>query len=95
VGNGEISAFLRTLVTAAQNLIFPFFLTGNFLLTTASRPVLGPTQPRMQRVPGALSLGVKRPGPRADYSHPSNAEVKNASSYTSTPPIRLHGVVLS
>jgi len=34
---------------------------------------------------------VKR---KADYSPPSSAELKNAWSYTSTPPIRLHGVVL-
>jgi hypothetical protein len=29
------------------------------------------------------------------HSPPSSANVKNAWSYTSTPPIRLHGVVLS
>jgi hypothetical protein len=42
---------------------------------------------------GLFFLGVKRLGSEADYS-PSSAEVKNAWSYTSTPPIRLHGVVL-
>jgi hypothetical protein len=42
-----------------------------------------------------FSLGVKRPKREADHSPPSSAEVKNAWSYTSTPPIRLHGVVLS
>jgi hypothetical protein len=31
----------------------------------------------------------------ADNSPPSSAEVKNAWSYNSTPPICLHGVVLS
>jgi hypothetical protein len=51
---------------------------------------LGPTHP-IKWVPGALSLTVKRPGREADHSHPSNAEVKNAWSYTSSPPIRLHG----
>jgi len=45
------------------------------------------------RLPGALSLGGKWPGREADHSCPSNAEVKNAWSYTSTPPIRLHGMV--
>jgi hypothetical protein len=40
-------------------------------------------------------LGVKGPGREADHSPPSSAEVKNAWSYTSTRPIRLHGVVLS
>jgi hypothetical protein len=68
---------------------------GIFLFTTASGTVLGPTQPPIQWVPGVLSLGVKRPGPEADHSPPSSAEVKNKWSYTSTPPIRLHGVVLS
>jgi hypothetical protein len=29
---------------------------------------LGPTQPSIQWVPGALSLGVKRPGREADHS---------------------------
>jgi hypothetical protein len=47
-----------------------------FLFTTASRTALGPTQPPIQRVPGALSLGVKRPGREADNSPPSSVEVK-------------------
>jgi hypothetical protein len=40
-------------------------------------------------------LGVKRPEHEADHSSPSTAEVKNSWSCTSTPPIRLHGMVLS
>jgi hypothetical protein len=43
---------------------------------------------------GALSLGVKQLGHEADHSPPSSAKV-NAWSYTSTPPICLHGMVLS
>jgi hypothetical protein len=35
---------------------------------------------------GVLSLGVKPPVCEADHSSPSNAEVKNAWNYTSTPP---------
>jgi len=31
----------------------------------------------------------------ADHSPPSRAEIKNVWSYNFTPPIRLHGVVLS
>jgi hypothetical protein len=68
---------------------------GIFLLTTASKPALEPTQPPIQCVEGALSLGVKRPRRKADDSPPSSAEVKNAWSNTSTPPIRFRGVVLS
>jgi hypothetical protein len=68
---------------------------GIFLFTTASRPVLGPTQPPIQWTPGALSVGVKRPGREADHSPPSSVEVKNEWSYTSTPPVCLHGMVLS
>jgi hypothetical protein len=70
-------------------------ILGIFLFTTASRTALGPTQPPIQRVPGVLSLGVKRPGREADHSPQYSAEVKNAWSYTSIPAIGLHGVVLS
>jgi hypothetical protein len=49
-----------------------------------SRTALGPTQPPIQWVPGAPSLGVKRPGREADPSPQSSAEVKNAWRYTST-----------
>jgi len=56
---------------------------------------LGPTQPPTRWVPGVLSLEVKRPGHETDHSPSSSAGVKNAWSYTSTPPRRLHGVVLS
>jgi hypothetical protein len=46
---------------------------------------LGPTQPPIQWVPGALSLGVKQLGREADHSPPASSKVKNACSYTSTP----------
>jgi hypothetical protein len=49
---------------------------GTFLFTTASRTALGLTQPPIQWIAGALSLGVKRPGREADHSPPSRAEVK-------------------
>jgi hypothetical protein len=48
---------------------------GNFFIT-ASRPVLGSTHPPIQLVPGALSVGVKRPGREAEHSHPFSVEVK-------------------
>jgi hypothetical protein len=68
---------------------------GIFLFSSASRPALESTQPPIQWVPGALSPRVKRAGRESDHSPPSIAEVKNAWSYTSTPRIPLHGVVLS
>jgi hypothetical protein len=46
---------------------------GIFLFTAASRTALGPTQPPIEWVPAAFSLGVKRPGREADHSSPSNA----------------------
>jgi hypothetical protein len=58
---------------------------GIFLFTTASIMALGPTQPPIQWVPGALSLGLKWLGNEADHSPPSSAKVKNVWSYISTP----------
>jgi hypothetical protein len=58
---------------------------GIFFFSTASRTALAPTQPPIQWVRGALSLGVKRPGREADHSPPSSAEVRNAWNYTFTP----------
>jgi len=37
---------------------------------------MGPTQPPIQWVPGALSLGVERSGCEADYLSPYSAEVR-------------------
>jgi hypothetical protein len=68
---------------------------GIFLLATASRLALKPTQPPIQCEPETLSTEVKRPGREADHSPPSSTEVKNVWSNTSTPAIRLHGVVRS
>jgi len=59
---------------------------GIFVFTTASRTALVTTQPPIQWVTEALSLGIKRPGSEADQSPPSSVGVKIAWSYTSTPP---------
>jgi hypothetical protein len=83
-----------TIKTSENIILLFFYVLEIFLCTTASRTALGSTQPPTQWVPEALSLRVKRRGREADHSPPSSAEVQNAWSYTSTPPIRLHGVVL-
>jgi hypothetical protein len=83
-----VKSFLSDLLNGKQIGVLGFDFRrglGIFLFTTVSRTVLGPTQPPIQQVPGALSLGVKRPGREADLSPPSSAEVKNAWSYTCTP----------
>jgi hypothetical protein len=49
---------------------------GIFLFTTASRTALVFTQPPIQWVQGAFSVGVERPGREANHSPPSSAEVK-------------------
>jgi hypothetical protein len=51
--------------------------------------------PPIQWIPGALSLGVKWLGPKADHSPPSIAEVKEWVELYLHSPIRLHGMVLS
>jgi hypothetical protein len=68
---------------------------GIFLFTTASRTALGSTQPPIQWVTGALSLGVKRPGVKLTTHLHLVPRSKDEWNYTSTPPVRLHGVVLS
>jgi hypothetical protein len=67
---------------------------GSFLLITASRPALESIQPPIQWVPRLFPRGVKWLRREADQSPPSNDEIKNAWSYTSAPPIWLHGVML-
>jgi hypothetical protein len=55
-----------------------------FLFAAASRLAVGPTQPPVQWVVGAIFPGVKGPGHEADHSLASNAEVKKKWNYTST-----------
>jgi hypothetical protein len=44
---------------------------------------------------GGFFLGVVWTGREADHSLPTSAEFRKTLIYTSTPPIRLHGVVLN
>jgi len=54
------------------------------VVSKVPRPVLGPTQPPIQLVPGSYFIRVKRPGPEVDHSPLSSAEVKNKWSHTPT-----------
>jgi hypothetical protein len=60
-----------------------------FLFSTASKLVMGPTQPPIQWVPG-----VKRPGRAADRSPQSSAEVKNGVAIPGLPTC-LHDLMLN
>jgi flagellar basal body-associated protein FliL len=73
------------IITTITIIIWEFF----------SSPSLQPTQPPIQWVQGAFSLGVKRPRREADHSPPSSAEVKECVELYLHSPTRLHGVVLS
>jgi len=66
---------------------------GIFLFTTVSRPALTPTKHPIRWSTRGCFTGGKADG--AWSWPPPSAEVKNVWSYTSTPKIRLHGVVLS
>jgi hypothetical protein len=59
-----------------------------------SRPALGPTQPHIQWVPGALFRGVKRLERKTVHLLPTSAQVKKKLIYTSTSPLCVHGVEL-
>jgi hypothetical protein len=61
-------------------------LVGSIILSTSSRPILGPTQPPIQWALGALLPDVKQPGREADHSPPTSAEVKKTWIYTSNFP---------
>jgi hypothetical protein len=68
---------------------------GNFSLhhrlqtASGAHPIFCPVGIR------ATFLGLKRSGRKADLSPPPSVEIKNAWSYTSITPVRIHGVVLS
>jgi hypothetical protein len=66
---------------------------GFFFFVSASRPALGPTQPPIQWVPGVLSPKVKRGRGMTLTTHPHLVpRLRMSRSYTSSPPMRLHGV---
>jgi hypothetical protein len=55
-----------------------------FLFSTVFRLPLGPTQPPVEWLPGALSLGVKKQRHDTDHSPPSAAEVSNGEAISTT-----------
>jgi hypothetical protein len=57
------------------------------LLSIASTLAMGPTQPPIQWLPGAVSPGVNRQGREADNSRPSSVEVKNGRAVPPLPHI--------
>jgi hypothetical protein len=67
----------------------------SFLFITASRSALRPTQPPIHWVSEDLFQGIKCLGYEADHPPPSSGEIKNVLSYTFTPPIHHHSVVLN
>jgi hypothetical protein len=75
-----------TFILEYLNNLLSVCVVKNFLFSKSFRPTLGSTQPPIQRVPGALSPGVKRTECVADHSPPASAKVKNMRIYTSTPP---------
>jgi hypothetical protein len=69
-----LGAVVSSWTTGVQ---FPAGAMMGFFFATDFRPSPGPTEPLIQRVPGALTSAVKRPGREADNSSPSIAEIKN------------------
>jgi hypothetical protein len=65
-----------------------------FLLTTASRPALVSTHPPIQWVPGALSLGIKRPGHGADHNLHLVPRLRMRAANLHSP-LRLYSILLS
>jgi hypothetical protein len=65
-----------------------------FLFSKASKPILRPSQPPIQWVPGSISPEVKRRWREADYSLPSSGEVKMVELYLHSF-MGLQGIVLN
>jgi hypothetical protein len=66
---------------------------GFFILASASRPALVPTQTPIQWVPGVLSPGIKRGRSVTLTTHPHLVpKLSMSRSYTSSPPSMPHGV---
>jgi hypothetical protein len=65
--------------------LFAYSLSVYLIINYLQHYTLGPTQPPIQWIPGALSPGVKRQGHEADHSPPASAEVENGGAITPHP----------
>jgi hypothetical protein len=83
IGHGH---FLPYSLVFIQNLETEDYEVFFFFFFRVSRRNLGPIYSAVRWVPGAISPEINRPGGEVDRSTSSYAEVKNAWSYTSTPP---------
>jgi hypothetical protein len=66
-----------------------------FILKVKGKIVVGPTQPTIRWVTGALSPVVKRSGHETDHSPKTSAESKKKWVYTSTTPKHVNALVLN
>jgi hypothetical protein len=73
VGRGNVVGIATGYGLDDRGVGVPVPVGSKFFFSIASRPALGPTKPPIQRVPGALSPGVKRQGREVDYSTLANA----------------------
>jgi hypothetical protein len=87
-------SFFENLIKLGFNCTHTHTHLPFFLFATACRLALLPNHLPMQWVLRALTPGIKWPERVADQSPPSGAETKNAWSRTSTPPVRVHGVLV-
>jgi len=69
-----------------------FFFYHCIQIGTGDHP---PTHPPIKWVQGVPSMGIKQLEHQADHSLPSSVKVKNAWSYTSNPPVCLHGMMFN
>jgi hypothetical protein len=93
-GMGEVFELLVSviLVCLYKVIYFNVLFAKKCKISTVSRTALGPTQPPIEWIPGALSLGVKRPGRSVKLTTHLHLVPRSRNA---TPPMHLHGVVLS
>jgi hypothetical protein len=82
--DSTVSVVIRLWAVQSDNRVL-FQMENKICLSPLKRP-------DRPRIAGSGSPKVKRPGHKPDQSPSSSAEVKDAWSYTSTSPIRFHGL---